>query len=268
MEQASVKAAGRPAVVLLGASNLTRCISTVLDAARARVGGPCDFYVAFGNGRSYGLRSTLLWRDLPGIRQCGLWPALAERRRQGTLGPVYALVTDIGNDVIYRAPIPDIEAWLGFCLGELRALDARIIVAQIPLARLRRITPGQVAFVRYAFAGGREMAWQSMIADAELLHERLAGLAREYGATLVEQPEAWYGFDPIHYPIKNWRTAWPTLLTPWGEPRPGHEPLRARPRQWLYLRRRIPEQRWVFGREQGRPQPCGQLPDGSTISLY
>src|SRR5690242_2621175 len=73
--------AGLPArrVVLLGASNLTRAIATVLETALGVWGGPLDVLAALGNGRSYGLRKAWLWRELPGIAGCGLWDAWERR---------------------------------------------------------------------------------------------------------------------------------------------------------------------------------------------
>ncbi len=93
----------RPCVVLLGASNLTRGISTVVGMARGIVGEPSEFLIAMGHGRSYGQRSSVLGRSLPGITQCGLWEALRHAR-----GPTSALITDIGNDVIYGVPVETI----------------------------------------------------------------------------------------------------------------------------------------------------------------
>ena len=62
-------------VVLLGASNLTRGISTVVGTARRLLGPMPHVFVAYGHGRSYGVRSRVLIRGLPGILNCGLWPA-------------------------------------------------------------------------------------------------------------------------------------------------------------------------------------------------
>jgi len=80
-------------VVLLGASNLTRGISTAVETARLQWGRPLDVMAALGHGRSYGLASRLLCRTLPSIVECGLWPALAARPP----APTAALVTDVGN---------------------------------------------------------------------------------------------------------------------------------------------------------------------------
>src|SRR5262245_2033911 len=80
-------------IVLLGASNLTRGISTVIETAGSILGRPLEVLAAFGHGRSYGMSSSVLGRSLPGIVDCGIWQSLAARPPVSTS----ALITDIGN---------------------------------------------------------------------------------------------------------------------------------------------------------------------------
>src|SRR5690606_32522891 len=70
----------RPRLIALGASNLTRCLPMLLRVAAANAQGPVEVFAALGMGRSYGMRSRLLWRELPGLQDCGLWSALQHAR--------------------------------------------------------------------------------------------------------------------------------------------------------------------------------------------
>ncbi len=65
-----------PRVVLIGASNVTKSLSVIIDIAHQLLGKPLDIFTALGLGRSYGLFSRILGRGLPSIRDCGLWDAL------------------------------------------------------------------------------------------------------------------------------------------------------------------------------------------------
>src|SRR5262245_61538357 len=78
-------------IVLLGASNLTRGISTAVETAGTLLGRPLEVLAAFGHGRSYGMSNCVLGRSLPGIVECGLWRSLAALPP----APTSALVTDI-----------------------------------------------------------------------------------------------------------------------------------------------------------------------------
>src|SRR5712671_2746547 len=111
-------------VVLLGASNLTRGISTVIETAWSLLGSPLEVLAALGHGRSYGLSSRILGRELPGIRQSGLWEALAAAPRAETA----ALVTDVGNDLLFGATVASILEWVSESLGRLAAVEARTVL--------------------------------------------------------------------------------------------------------------------------------------------
>ena len=122
-------------VVLLGASNLVRNIATVVQTACAAWGGPANVLMAAGHGRSYGRASCVFGRTLPGIVECELWQTLA---RQPAV-PTAALVTDVGNDILYGAEESTIALWVEFCLIQLRLAGARIVMTELPLDNLRNL---------------------------------------------------------------------------------------------------------------------------------
>ena len=115
--------------VLLGASNLRMGFPWVLSRLRAGAGGPVEVIAALGHGRSYGTWSRLLWvRQLPGIAGCGLWTDLDRRASLPTL----ALITDVGNDLLYGAPVPEIAGWVEACLERLRERQVEAILTLLP----------------------------------------------------------------------------------------------------------------------------------------
>ncbi|MFA9478241.1 hypothetical protein ACERK3_08020 [Phycisphaerales bacterium AB-hyl4] len=75
----------RRRIILLGASNLTMALPTLLATAQAMGEGACRFMTALGHGRSFGTRSTVLLRTLPAILDCGLWEQL--HRDESLRGP-------------------------------------------------------------------------------------------------------------------------------------------------------------------------------------
>lgn len=250
-------------VVLLGASNVTRGISTVVETACRVWGRPLDLLAAIGHGRSYGMKSTVLMRSLPGINECGLWDALADRPPAATA----ALVTDIGNDLFYGATPEQIAGWVEQCLDRLAAFDATIVMTRMPVCNLDHVREWQFRLVRGVMFPGCRLSLCELAERALRLDARLTQLARERGCRLVEPDAGWYGFDPIHIKWAHWGGAWSQILLPWvGELEAAAA--RASLPRWLRLARFAPHRRWILGREQLRPQPCGRLPDGTQISLY
>lgn len=260
------KDAGRPParrVVLLGASNLTRGISTVVETACGQWGRPLDVLAALGHGRSYGDLSTVLGRTLPGIIECGLWSALAERPPL----PTSALITDIGNDLFYGATPNEIAGWVETCLERLAAVAEPIVMTRMPVCNLERVRPWQYAVLRRLLFPSCRLSLAEVSERAWQLDRLLGEAAARRDCRVVEPCAEWYGFDPIHIRWAHWPMAWRQFLDS-GIDAPVCTPARASPRRWLYLRRRLPERCWLFGREYRRPQPCGRLADGTRISLY
>lgn len=245
-------------VVLLGASNLKRGFPQALS--RLRGAGPVEVLAALGHGRSYGTWSSLAWvRRLPGIVQCGLWEELEQRPPL----PTVALVTDVGNDLLYGAPVPRIAGWVGTCLERLAGQRAELVVGLLPLASLEKVSPVRYHLVRQIlFPGRRAAPWSAMLDRARELNERLRRLGLEHGARLVEPSPSWYGIDPIHVRRNMRSQAWNEmfdhpLLPPEGEPAGGG---------------RLPlfgaAELRLFGVPLRNPQPVCRLKDGSTVALY
>ncbi|MDZ4781362.1 MAG: hypothetical protein SGJ19_14005 [Planctomycetia bacterium] len=200
--------AGRPRVILLGASNLTRGISTVVRLAQAAVSQPAEFLIACGHGRSYGQDSTVLGRTLPGIAPCGLWDAL----RALPPGPTRLLVTDVGNDLLYGAPPEQIADWVGACLAQLPRDDTRVAMTGLPLAALATLQPWRFALLSRVFFPLHAISFEGMRRDALELNDRLQQLAARHDAEWIEPCGAWYGFDPIHIRMEVWEAAWGNIF--------------------------------------------------------
>lgn len=248
--------------ILLGASNLRAGLPIVVDGVRRRAEGAVEILTACGHGRSYGAWSRFLFvRRLPGILGCGLWPALEERPPLRTL----ALVTDIGNDLVYGVPVAQIAAWMETCLDRLARHQAEIVLTLLPLRRLERLSPRQVRLATAVLFPGRESPWPGLLEQARELDELLRRMGRERGARLVEPAADWYGIDPIHLRRSLRRESWDRIVSLWpqGSETPGWPPRG---------RLRIPllgaaEMR-LLGIRLRTPQPAAQLADGTTLALY
>ena len=279
-------------IILLGASNLTRGLSIVVETARLLLPGQrLDILAALGHGRAYGLSSRVLVRSLPSILDCGLWhamppaPGSGKRLNSNRATPPVALITDIGNDIIYGLPPEEAARCIGECIDRLQKLDARIIITQLPIASLRAVPRWRFEVVRALLYPAHHLSFEDAIAQSEELNARLCDLAREHGIPAIEMDRAWYGLDPIHIQRGRLAEAWAQILSP---PEPPPEPPEVAPgmgadvppamppavraagslRRWLIVRRAMPETWRLLGRERRTRQPAARLPDGTLLSLY
>ena len=132
MAPLELNSTGRPAVavVVLGASNVSRGLCRLSAVSRARAGGAADLFVAAGHGRSYGVNSRVALRRLPSILGSGLWRGLDRERAarpDGVAWPL-ALVTDIGNDLLYGFTVDPVAAWVRESVCRLNDRGASVAV--------------------------------------------------------------------------------------------------------------------------------------------
>ena len=250
-------------VVFLGASNLTRGAGVVLDLARRRLGTPLDVLAAMGHGRAYRVRSCLFGRTLPAIVECGLWRALRDRPAASTS----ALVTDIGNDLMYGVAVDEIVAAVDRCLGRLAAAGSRVVMTLPPIRVLAHLSKSRYYLMRNVLFPTCRLGFDCVIGRAGKLDEKLRTLVGG-DVRLIEPRLDWYGFDPIHLRRSRRREAWREILEKWPSRVPARGPdLQVRPR-WREMMGLRPERRWILGIPRSHQQPARQLADHTTLSLF
>jgi hypothetical protein len=251
-------------VILLGASNLTRSFPTVVATVRQTWSEPIEIMAAMGHGRSYGQDSSILGRKFSGIFPCALWRDLQSRPAL----PTAALVTDIGNDILYGVSPDQMLEWVERCLDQLAEAGAAMIVTQLPVPSIERLGELRFQFFRrllfprsnLTLPGARELVRE--------VNERLLSIGQKRKIPVISASALWYGFDPIHVKRSAMRHAWPVLLAAW---RAIEEPLTiARSSLWMtaYLSALEPRDCSKFGFRRRAAQPNGRLNDGTTISIY
>ncbi len=251
-------------VILLGASNLTRSFPAVVATVRQTWPAPIEIMAAMGHGRSYGRDSSVLGRKFSGIFPCALWQDLQQRPSL----PTAALVTDIGNDILYGVSTDEMLNWVEGCLDRLADVGAATIVTQLPAESIERLSLMWFQFFRRIFFPRSKLT----LADARVLvreiNERLVEIGHKRKISVISASGMWYGFDPIHVKRSVMRSAWPMLLAAW---RATSEPLEVTRSSWwmtTYLNGLKPYDYSKFGFRRRAAQPNGCLNDGTTISIY
>ncbi|MEN1681647.1 MAG: hypothetical protein AAGJ46_18855 [Planctomycetota bacterium] len=250
-------------VVVLGASNVSVGLPQLVATAQSLGHGPADILLAMGHGRSYGQWSSVPGRALPGILQCGLWEALAEREPL----PTTALLTDIGNDLFYRVEPEILAGWVAECVDRLADAGADVAVTGLPLPEVTGLGPVRYRIFRTIFFPAWGQTLTHLSAVASQVNEAVKQHASNQGARHTPLRSEWYGFDPIH--IKPWRfkEVWPLLLN--ASKHAGSNGSRSLSLTTsLSLRRAKPLEARVLGRRRCCDQPCRVLGDGTRVSLF
>jgi hypothetical protein len=252
-------------LIVLGASNVRRGLDLIVRAGEALHGGGLDFRVATGHGRSYGTWSNVLGRGLPSILHSGVWRTLeaapASTRR--------ALITDVGNDIVYGHPPDTILRWVDEAMERLRSVGASLVVTGLPLARLNRVSPVQYEIIRFFLYRRRHFGRDEALRRAAAVDEGLQALAARHGATFVTPEERWYSVDPIHI-ARDAPEAWATIMRPLFSDAAAFAPLRRALRPRLQAGLLLPQHFSLVGLPigQGREPRCLRTAAGSHVRLY
>jgi hypothetical protein len=115
-----------------------------------------------------------LWQELPGIAACGLWEALARRPPV----PTAALVTDIGNDLLYDVPVPQIAAWVEACLERLSRTETRVVLMPLPLCSVATLSRARFLVMRSVLFPGCRLPYATLLERTSELDRRLRLLAQ------------------------------------------------------------------------------------------
>lgn len=258
--------AARPRVIAIGASNLTRWLSLLVRVAAAQSAGAVEVVAAAGCGRSFGISSRFLGRELPGIQSCGLWDAL-ERPAPGstTRSLSTGIVTDVGNDIFYGVEVATVLDWVEHALVRLRPHVERLVLTGLPssVAGIGRV---RFEIMRRILVPSCRLQHAEGLRRAAELDAGLTALAEKHDVVTFRGEGSWYGWDRIHLKRRYWRPFVERLLgvAPGvSEPRPRLSKLE-RPG----MRAAAPESKRLFGRVRCTKQPSVSLPDGTTVALY
>ena len=184
--------------------------------------------------------------------------------------PTTALVTDIGNDLLYGVTPDRLLEWVERCLDRLADAGAATIVTQLPVGSIERLGERRFQFFRRLFFPRSTLT----LADAQAARSRNQRAARSPSAKSRKIPvipvsASWYGFDPIHLKRRAKRDAWPDAARRVARRRANRSRLArrrcGRPPIWPLWRRRNGR---IFGIRRRAAQPSGRFADGTTISLY
>jgi hypothetical protein len=165
---------------------------------------------------------------------------------------------------LYGFPVGQVLAWVDESLGRLRRLTEDVVLTDLPMSSIRRLSRARFLLFRSILVPSCRLTLGEVLEAAEAVNDGLGELSKARGARLLHPDPAWYGIDPIHIRPRYWRSAWMEILgTSDLESTDTRSALEA-----LRLHLLSPERRWLCGIEQRAPQTGLRLRRGGRVWLY
>ncbi len=162
-----------------------------------------------GPGRGYCAKGGFLTVRYPPIGDSGVMDAA--REKAATASRVVALITDIGNDIMYGVPEQDIVACLSRLLKEFEAMNADVFLNPVPLVIEEDVTPFQFRLLRRIFYRSSAVEYtQAAHAVREVnrfLRDSAGGRVH-----LLQSAREFCGADKIHYSLFRSHRAWSRIV--------------------------------------------------------
>ncbi len=265
----------RKLVVALGASNLSRGLSRLLNASRCCSSSAVDLVVAAGHGRSYGANSRIWNRRLPSILESGLWRSLDRilRREVSKNRQRLAVITDIGNDLLYGFSTEQLALWIEEVIDRLHQQQFDIVITKLPVESIQSVGPFRFQFLKTFFVPGCRQSLEEIKEQSSQVNEDIVRIAKKYQVSVVDQPGSWYGLDAIHVRRSCLEDFWRHVVECWPvHARDAHKhPATSRWstwQEWSRLGAASAEVRSLAGVMLFTPQPAFQLADTTRVFLY
>jgi len=236
-------------------------------------GRELDILVAHGPGRSYGIEAGVLGVRFTGIATSGIVDAVRRAREARGDVPVRCLLTDLGNDILYRNGAERLLGWVKGIVSALLELGATVAITSLPVASIERIPPWKFRFLRPLFYPFRPMPQEEVVRQAREIQQGIEALSRESGVAVLEAREEWYGFDHFHLRRRARAEAMASWLDRVIDPRDSPSPRPAAAGSdvrvsALALRLHMPLEYTYLGvRRTGAVEPVEVAP-GAWVSFY
>ena len=193
-------------LILLGASNLSRgsfAFSRYMKACLYP--RPVEVLIASGPGRGYCASGGLLNVNYPPICSSDIFEVARNKSRSGN--EVVALVTDIGNDIMYNVSAERLIETIQQIFTKLESMNAQIFYTTLPIAFEKGVHPIWFYVLRSLLLPFSRVSFEEATAGIIETNKFLRGSTAER-CHLISDMDEYLGFDEIHYGWLRSHRAW------------------------------------------------------------
>ena len=193
-------------LILLGASNLSRgCFAFARHMKTCLHPRKLEVLIASGPGRAYYASGGLLNVSYPPICTSDIFEVAQNKSESGC--QVVALVTDIGNDIMYGVSAEQVIETVQQVFDKLQSLNAEIFYTTLPVAFEKGIHPIWFYILRSVLLPFSRVSYSEATAGIMEVNRYLKESAGS-NCHLISDMDRYLGFDEIHYGWLRAHSAW------------------------------------------------------------
>jgi hypothetical protein len=199
-------------LILLGASNLSRgCFAFARHMKACLYPRKVEVLIASGPGRAYCASGGLLNVSYPPIYASDIFEVARDKSESGYR--VVALITDIGNDIMYGVSTEKILETLQQVFSRLQSIHAEIFYTTLPGAFEKKNHPIRFCILRSLLFPHSTVTYDEATAGIIEVNRFLKESTGRYGH-LIPEMNRYLGFDKIHYGWLRAHSAWSHVAKP------------------------------------------------------
>ena len=184
-------------LILLGASNLSRgCYAFARHMQNCLRPRSVDVLIASGPGRGYCVPGGLLNINYPPICSSEIFELALKKSESGCR--VIALVTDIGNDIMYDVSAEKLTETIQQIFAKLKSMNAEIFYNTLPVAFENKVHPVWFYILRSVLLPFSRVSYDKATAGIIAVNQFLRSHPSE-NCHLIHDLDRYLGYDEIHY---------------------------------------------------------------------
>ena len=193
-------------IILLGASNLARGHYSLTRCIKRNLGSrPVAFFNALGPGRAYCAFGGVVGVTYPPIGSSQIFSEVKGQSQEARRK--IALITDLGNDIMYGVQAEKIIAEIRAILERLENMDADALITPIPATLIPQLTPSAFGFLKAVFFPRSKVNRIEAIAAIKKINLVInEGLGSR--VTVINGLDNFMGWDKIHYGSFHFGEVW------------------------------------------------------------
>lgn len=195
--------------ILLGASNLARARFGLNQYLEKSFPNLISTSIASGPGRAYCVSGGIFGLNYPPLKSSAI--INLGREKNSSYRQTIALISDIGNDIMYGVPIQTLIEELEKSIRNLSNFCAHIFIVPIPCKKIEGLSDWQINFLKKILFPKCKLTPKKIINSIQTANQFLSELSNPK-TTLLKPMDDCIGWDRAHYDISKMHIAWTKIV--------------------------------------------------------